>query len=152
VCTEVRSSLLHFKPILISKLGQAAKLHPCLYDYDAFWPVHDHLKRHLLSMRNKYKYVDPDLVGLYDAEAAARGDVQPPPRKKRQTVSKQSQPVNPASPPQSPLQAPPAQQHPPERFSIKMGGWKTNDEKFLTTLRSDLIAKGHSVHDVSDPF
>jgi hypothetical protein len=69
-------------------VGQAAKLHPCLYDYDAFWPVHEHLKRHLVSTRDKYRYIDPDLVALNDAEAAARGESRPPPRKKRQTVSK----------------------------------------------------------------
>ena len=69
-------------------LGQAAKLHPCLYDYDAFWPVHDHLKRHLVSTRDKYSYLDPELVALYDAEAAARGEVRPPLRKKRRTLSR----------------------------------------------------------------
>jgi hypothetical protein len=69
-------------------VGQAAKLHPCLYDYDAFWPVHEHLKRHLISTRDKYRYIDPDLVALNDAEAAARGESRPPPRKKRKTTSK----------------------------------------------------------------
>jgi hypothetical protein len=72
-------------------VGQAAKLHPCLYDYDAFWPVHEHLKRHLVSTRDKYRYIDPNLVALNDAEAAARGESRPPPRKKRQTVSKGKQ-------------------------------------------------------------
>jgi hypothetical protein len=69
-------------------VSQAAKLHPCLYDYDAFWPVHEHLKRHLVSTRDKYSYIDLDLVALNDAEAVARGESRPPPRKKRQTASK----------------------------------------------------------------
>ena len=106
VCTEVRLSLLtsHHLPSL--NHGQAAKLHPCLYDYDAFWPVHDHLKRHLVSTRDKYSYLDPHLVALYDAEAAARGEVQPPPRKKRRTVSK-NQRAAPHSLSPSPSPSPP---------------------------------------------
>jgi len=92
LCAEVRSSLL--TPFF----GQVANLRPCLYDYDGFWPVHDHLKRHLVSTRDKYSYIDPDLVTLYDAEAAARGEVRPPPRKKRRTVSKKYQCSAPRSP------------------------------------------------------
>ena len=63
--------------------------------------MHDHLKRHLVSTRDKFSYLDPDLVALYDAEAAARGEVRPPTRKKRRTISKNDQCSTPRSP--SPL-------------------------------------------------
>lgn len=49
-------------------------------------------------MRDKYRYVDPDLEALYDAEAAARGEVRPPPRKKRHTVNRNKQQSIPVSP------------------------------------------------------
>jgi hypothetical protein len=68
--------------------------------------VHDHLKRHLVSTRDKYSYVDPDLVVLYDAEASARGEVRPPLRKRRRTVNKDNQTSAPRSPPPS-LSPPP---------------------------------------------
>ena len=169
-------------------------MHPCFYDYDAFWPVHDQLKRHLLSMRDKYSYTDPDLVALYKAEAAARGD--PPSRKKRYTANRNRQHSvpsfpclppsaprdfaidvgHPSMPPQQPqpqpamwpdwhhdtdLQIQPlpqvpstlihpvhVQQHPSERFTFEMGS-TTDNKKFLITLRDDLIAKGHSIRNVS---
>ena len=104
LCAEARSSLTHSLSTL--NLDQAAKLHPCLYDYDAFWPVHDHLKRHLVSTRDKYSYLDPDLVALYDAEAAARGEARPSPRKKRRTISKNDQCSAPRSPSLPPLSIP----------------------------------------------
>jgi hypothetical protein len=100
VCIEVRFVPTP-RPSALT-LGQAAKLHPCLYDYDGFWPVHDHLKRHLVSTRNKYRYLDPDLVVLHDAEAAERGEPRPPPHKKRRAVSKKSHAVDPPSPLLSP--------------------------------------------------
>src|SRR5258708_26116917 len=58
-------------------------------------------------MRDKYSYVDPDLVALYDAEAAARGEVRPLPRKKRHTSNKNQQrrvpgPPSPSSVPSTP--------------------------------------------------
>ena len=49
-------------------------------------------------MRDKYCYVDPDLVALYDAEAAARGEVRPPPRKKRHTANRNKEQSFPSSP------------------------------------------------------
>ena len=103
VCTHVCSSLLARSPSPL-KLGQAAELHPCLYDYDAFWPVHDHLKRHLVSTRDKYSYLDPELVPLYDAETAARGEVRPPPRHRRHALGKSKNP--PPSAPRSPSPSP----------------------------------------------
>ena len=49
-------------------------------------------------MRDKYRYVDPDLEALYDAEAAARGEVRPPPRKKRHITNRNKQQSIPVSP------------------------------------------------------
>ena len=49
-------------------------------------------------MRDKYRYVDPDLEALYDAEAAARGEVRPPPRKKRHTANRNKEQSIPNSP------------------------------------------------------
>ena len=94
VCIEVRPSLL---TLLRLTLGQIAKLHPCLYDYDAFWSVHNHMKRYLLSMGDRYNYADPDLVH-YDAEAAARGEVRPLLRKKRHTSNENQERNVPRSP------------------------------------------------------
>ena len=39
--------------------------------------------------------------------------------------------------------------HPPERFTFEMGSTTTDKKKFLMTLRDELIAKGHSIRNVS---
>jgi hypothetical protein len=49
-------------------------------------------------MKGKYSYIDPDLDALYDAEAAARGEARPSPRKKRHTTDKDKQQSVPSSP------------------------------------------------------
>ena len=74
-------------------------------------------------MRDKYSYVDPDLVALCNAEAAAGEEVRSPPRKKRHTANRNEQ--------------------------QNVTSSTTNNKMFLNTLRDDLIAKGHPIRGVS---
>jgi hypothetical protein len=127
VCIEVRFVPAPRYSGLI--FGQAAKLHPCLYDYDGFWPVHDHLKRHLVSTRNKYSYLDPDLVALHDAEAVEKGEPRPPRRKKRQIIGNQSS----AAAPRSPLPSLSA----PDDLAIDMA------ESFAALQQQEPLPSGH---------
>ena len=73
-------------------------MHPCLHDYDAFWPVHDHLKQHLKSTKDKYNYIDPGLEALYEAEEAAKEMDDEQPRKKQRTAGKGRQHDTPRPP------------------------------------------------------
>jgi len=157
LCAEVRSSLLI--PFSILNL-------PCLYDCDAFWPVHNHLKRYLVSTRDKYsRQVQLSRPG--PSRPLRRGS-----SSKRRGTAKEaaacdhdqcSVPRSPSLPPQaeSPIHRPSLQQsllqkikpafvqQPRGRFSIEMGNPQADNREFLITLYDKFVQKGYPLPHVS---